>query len=130
MLIFVLALGLVVPPDHRVFRVIEGETFGTGGWCQISILSPAEVAEVGMMQVSDDAWCAALAARGGGVFVAELDLHAHIDYFDCVQGETYAGCMPPHVVYRATHVVATPARDRAEAFRRFYAKVLADLFTP
>lgn len=129
--IFVLAFGLVVlPPDHRVLRVIEGQTFGGGGWCQITILNPMEEPEAGMMRVSDDAWCAALAARGGGVFVAELDLHAFESDFDCVQGESYRGCMPPHVEYLATRVVAASARDRNDAFRRFYAQVLAHLFTP
>jgi hypothetical protein len=89
-----------------------------------------EVAEAGMMRVSDDAFCAAVAARGGGVFVAELDLSAQAKYFDCFQGESYAGCLPPHVEYVATHVIATPARDRDDAFRRFYVAVLVDLFTP
>lgn len=130
MLVFVLAFGLVVPPDHRVLRVIEGQTFPDHGPCQITILNPLDVAEAGMMQVSDEAFCATLAARGGGDFVAELDLRAEPVYFECYQGETYAGCAPPHVAYRAIRVVATPARDRGEAFRRFYAMALARLFTP
>jgi hypothetical protein len=129
-LALVLAYGLVLPPDHRALRVIDGESWGGGGWCQISILTPMEDAEIGMTRVSDDAFCAALAARGGGVFVAALDLHAYESDFECFQGETYAGCLPPHVDYVATRVIATPARDRDDALRQFYARILANLFTP